>query len=337
MFNFIIFLIYFYYANFIKLSLLLAKFFKIRLIYTNHYGYGDFVLFCNYFRNKVNSKNKIFCFSNLQYKIARFFFKDKFIYKSLILMPEILNESHLGINFLNHIKNFNPRNPVKKASDGKYFTISHLSHATKESMGFIHNRIRQNTISNKVRQVCKKKTICLYIKTFNYKKNNHLNFQTRQTRNLKKIYDLIYLINKKKINLIILGNNKDQFIKSLPKKISQDLKYVYLFKDISKDYSIADQAYVGKNSYGYIGSGSGANVFFNLLNKKLIYIDAVLSPTDKYWKKTITFIYKKVKNIKNNKVRIMKWEFYDEKKFKIIENRFCDIKKSINKKLRIQI
>ena len=54
-----------------------------------------------------NSKNKIFCFSNLQYKIARFFFKDKFIYKSLILMPEILNETHLGIN-LNHIKNFNP-------------------------------------------------------------------------------------------------------------------------------------------------------------------------------------------------------------------------------------
>ena len=32
----------------------------------------------------------------------------------------------------------------------------------------------------------------------------------------------------------------------------------------------------------------------------------------------------------------MKWEFYDEKKFKIIENR-QDIKKSINKKLRIQI
>ena len=27
------------------------------------------------------------------------FFKDKFIYKSLILMPEILNETHLGINF----------------------------------------------------------------------------------------------------------------------------------------------------------------------------------------------------------------------------------------------
>ena len=46
---------------------------------------------------------------------------------------------------------------------------------------------------------------------------------------------------------------------------------------------------------------------------------------------------KKIKNIKNNKVRIMKWEFYDEKKFKIIENSFCDIKKSINKKLRIQI
>ena len=153
MFKYLKLLVYFFFSKIVSLSLLLSKIYKINLLYTSHYGYGDYVMFCNFIRKKVNQNNKIFCFSKLQYKTAKFFLKDEHIYKSLILLPELLSETHFGYNYLAYIKNFLPTNPVVKAKDGKYIQLSHLSLGTKETIEFIDKQLKKNKFSKKLKHI----------------------------------------------------------------------------------------------------------------------------------------------------------------------------------------
>lgn len=335
MFNLLKFFIYYIYSKIIILSLIIAKIKGNKPVYTSSFGFGDNVVFNIFAKNKI-TKNKIFCFSKTQYEVANFFYNKKYIYRSIILLPKALSESHIGYNFLVKSKFFKSLFLKRKACDGKLIPISFYFQGNYQIKKFIINRLKQKKISENLKKILKKKTMTLFVKNFSLKKKNHINFQVRQTRNLEKIYALINYILKKKINLIILGNNKDHFIKILEnnKKITKK-KNLYLFKNISKDYSIQDQAYLALKSIGWVGSGSGANAFFGLLNKKLLYIDWIIQLSDKYMK-NIKYIYKKIYNKKLKITYKMNWyDKYDAKNEIIIENNFQEIKKNLKKYFKL--
>lgn len=331
-YNFVKNLVYFTFSKIIILSLLLAKIQKYKLIYTSSYGFGDNVIF-NIFARKKIEKNKIFCYSKTQYEISNFFYDKKNIFKSIILLPKILNETHIAYNYLENSNFFKPIFIKRMASDGKYLPISFLYHGNIKIKKFIISKLKKKEISKDLERVLKKKTITLFIKNFSLNRNNHINFQVRQTRDLKKIYKLINYILKKKINIIILGNNKDHFIKILEKKmVVKNKKNLYLFKNLSKKYSIQDQIYLALKSIGCVGSGSGANSLFGILKNKQLYIDWITQNHDKYWKKRITFMYKRIYNKKTEKTYRMSWyKKYDPSYETIIENNFEEIKKKFNK------
>jgi hypothetical protein len=330
------FIIYFFFFKIVIYSIFFLKLKKKNVLYTNHFGFGDFLFFCVHIRKRINSNNKIFCFSKLQYEIANFFFEQKYIAKSFILAPRFISDSHLGYNFLDKQKIFIPTNPKRFAPDNRKVPISDFYKGTRSSIKFIKLKINARKISTRIVDVLKKPTISLFIKNFSKYKNNHINFQVRQTRDLIKIQRIIYFLNQKNFNVIILGTEKDHFIQLFSKKIyknKQILKNIFLFKDLSDNYSISDQAYVALNSIGYIGSASGAMGFFGLLNKKTILIDAVFYYADKYWKDFI-FLYKKIYNKKNKTLKKFIWKkYYDPSSYKIVEVNFKDIKNVLVKKI----
>ena len=107
----------------------------------------------------------------------------------------------------------------------------------------------------------------------------------RHTRDLEKIFKLFFFLKKKKINILLLGNNRDHFIQIvrtfLKKEIFSNVNFLI---DLSKNYSINDQAYAADNSIGYLGSSSGGNIMSLILKKKMIIIDSPYWYADKYWK-----------------------------------------------------
>jgi hypothetical protein len=330
------FIIYFFFCKIVTYSIFFLKL-KKNILYTSHFGFGDFLFFCVNIRKKINSNNKIFCFSKLQYEIANFFFDQHNIAKSFILAPRFISEHILGSNFLDKQKIFTPTNPKRLAPDKKKVPISDYYRGTRSSIKFITSKVNERKISKRIIDVLKKPTITLFIKNFSMYKNNHINFQVRQTRDLNKIKRIIYFLNKKKINVIILGTEKDHFIKLFSKKIYKNkkeiLRNVFLFNDLSDNYSVSDQCYVAINSIGYIGSASGANGFFGLLNKKTILIDTVYYYSDKYWKDNF-YLYKKIYNKKNKTFKNFIWKkYYDPSTYKIVEVNFKDIKNALVKKI----
>ena len=74
-------------------------------------------------------------------------------------------------------------------------------------------------------------------------------------------------------------------------------KNVYLFKDLTDNNSIADQAYLAKNSLGFIGNMSGPTSLFGVLNKDGIILDAVWFYSDNLFKKFFIYVQKYITSI----------------------------------------
>lgn len=306
---------------------------KLKLIFTFNYGFGDYLFFCSRLILKLNEKRKIYCFSRTQYETARFFFNKRQIVKQLIVLPKRLSETHLGYAFLKKTNLYKPLR-IKNEHFQKVDLSWHYM-GNKKIINYIKSKISKKKFSKEIINFTKKKYICLFIKNFSLEnKNNDLFFQIRQTRNLDKIYKLIKFLNKKKINILILGTERDHFIKLLPEKIKK-LDNICLFKDLSKNYSIEDQAIVAFKSKGYIGSNSGANGFFGLLLKKHLIIDDAIYPTHKNWQ-NFNFLYKRIYNKKTKKIELLNREKllnnnkytlnYKTSDYQIIENSYSQIK-----------
>lgn len=323
------FVLYFFFSKVIFISLVYFKLKKIKLFYTDHAGFGDHLFYCVEIRKKLTVDQKIFCYSKLQLEVAEFFFDKKYISKSFILMPKLMSESHLVYRFLSKKKFFNPTN-LFRLKDNKKIPISDYYSGNDETIKYIHNKIDKSKISNSLVKIFNKPTICIYIKNFSLQKNNHINFQVRQTRDLNKILDILKFLNVHDYNIIILGKEKDHFIKLLPNNIKNgNEKNIFLLKNISRNYSIADQAYVAKNAVGFLGSASGAMGFFGILNKRVILIDAVSYYADKYWK-NFTFLYKKAKNKIKNEEEIFVWKkYYDPNNYEIVETTYDEIEEIV--------
>jgi hypothetical protein len=332
--NYIKFLIYFLFSKIILLSIYVSRLKKINLLHTSHFGFGDYLFFCVEIREKLDSKTKIFCFSKLQNEIASFFFDKKYIVNSYFLMPKFMSESRIGYQLLSKNINFKPTNLKRITPDNSKIPISDWYEGTKDSIEFIKQKIDNSRISKALVEVFKKPTLCFFIKNFSKNKNNHLNFQVRQTRNLDKINELLKFLDKQKINILVLGTQKDHFIQILENDMkTKNYNNIYLFKNLSEEFSIADQAFSAYNSIGYVGSSTGTMGFFGLLDKKVVVVDAVSYYADKYWS-NFTFLYKKILNKKNEALGVFIWKkYYDPKENKIIENSYEDIKIAIEKKL----
>lgn len=172
------------------------------------------------------------------------------------------------------------------------------------------------------------------LKIFQNIKNNHINFQVRQTRDLDKINKLLNYLDRQKINILILGTKKDHFIQILKEDVKKEkFNNVYFFKDLSENFSIGDQAFSAFNSIGYVGSLTGTMGFFGLLNKQAVLINVASYYADKYWD-NFTFLYKKIFNKNTKLTQNFKWkEHYDSKENEIIENTYDEIKLIVEKKI----
>ena len=115
---------------------------------------------------------------------------------------------------------------------------------------------------------------------------------------------------------------------------------MWIFCELSKNYSIEDQAYIAFRSMGIIGSNSGANGFFGLFLKKHLIIDDAIYPTHKKWQ-NLFFFTKIFKYQKTKKKEILNREkVLDENKYiinyksndyQIIENNYSQIKNKVLK------
>jgi len=73
-------------------------------------------------------------------------------------------------------------------------------------------------------------------------------------------------------------------------------------------------------------------VFFDILKKKVLLIDFMYMENLKFWKKNRNYLFKKALNKETNKAEIFNYyKRYDANKYKIIENNFEEIIKSIKK------
>jgi hypothetical protein len=331
--------IYWVFYKLIILEIILrSKFYlKAKLLYSGWvrgFGFGDHIAFCLNIKKKVKKNAWLFCYSNQQFENALFFYDKKLIIKAFFAIPKFLNENHLGNKYLYNDIFFKPQ---KIKSPHNNNIENNLFYGTKPQIEFIKTRLKKFKISSKLKNILKKKTIVIGIKNFSLKKkvNSNVNFQKRQTRDLKKIFKLLKNISKKNINIIILGTASEHFIKIyINKKIL--VKNIYLFKDLSDNYSIADQVFLAQNAYGYFGNGYGAMIFFDILVKKILLIDYVWDDANNLCKKNRLHLYKKIINKKNMRIEICNlFKTYNNKDHKILENTYGEIYKNFKNKFNV--
>jgi hypothetical protein len=331
--------IYWFFSQLIIFEIILrSKFYpNTKLLYSGWlrgFGFGDHIAFCVNIKEKIKINERLFCYSNQQFENALFFFDKKLIIKSFFAIPKFLNESHLGNKYLYNNNFFKPKK-LKSPHNNKIEL--NLCYGTKPQIEFIKSRLKKFTISTKLKNILNKKTIVIGIKNFSLKKkiNNNVNFQKRQTRDLKKIFKLLKKISSANINIILLGKASEHFIKIfINKKIP--VKNIYLFKDLSKNYSISDQVYLAQNAYGYFGNGYGAMVFFDILVKKILLIDYVWVDVNNLYKKNRLHLYKKIINKKNKRIEICDLvKSYNNKDHKILENTYEQIYKNFKIKFKV--
>ncbi len=331
----IIHIIYFFFSKLIILELKFRKLFFLNenLLYTKSFGFGDYVVFCLHIKDKLNLNNKILCFSKTQKETAEFFFKKEFIISTLFLIPEFLNETYIGDNFLVKSNIFNPvnlKNPINKK-----VPISNLFYSNKIQLKYIINKIKTFPISEKIKNIFKKKTITIFIKHYT-KSVITSSYGRRQTKNLNKVYKLIEVIIKKNFNILILGKDFDEFTNlAFEKYYNKHSDKIYFFKNLSDNYSIAEQAFIALNSRGYIGSQTGANSFFLIMNKKVFIFDGCKDKYNHLWKNNI-YLYKRIKLNKDLKYHDLEFtkEYTRYQLMTVKENSFIEIKKKLTNFLK---
>jgi 1-acyl-sn-glycerol-3-phosphate acyltransferase len=57
--NILKFIIYFFFFKIVIYSIFFLKLKKQNILYTNHFGFGDFLFFCVHIRKRINSNNNI--------------------------------------------------------------------------------------------------------------------------------------------------------------------------------------------------------------------------------------------------------------------------------------
>ena len=281
--------------------------------YFNHFGFGDTIFFYLLFKiKKIKYKKKIFCFTQNQLNIAKFFFRKRYIKKSKILLPDFFANKFLSEKLIKY-KNFNP------------YKINNFEYSITQSLkikNICEGSIKNYLVSRNILNYTKKKYVCLFVKHYHFNEKK-ITPSIRNTSNLNKIEKLILYLQKKGFVIIVLGKNSDKFQNYLKRKI-KDTNLIYL-NELSKDYSIHDQFYLAKKCSFYLGSASGASIPYFLLEKKIIHFDTTKHQYDSR-AKNIQWLYKRIK-IKNRFyiLNTNSLKFNKKKSLQLKENSYDEI------------
>jgi hypothetical protein len=316
--------IYIFYTNIININLyLIKKITKKKYIYSDEISFGaTFAYYIENFSKIIQNNIKILVFSQLEMKIAEFFFKKKFIANLFILIPHFIPVYRINVL-------------LKKK---KYYEPNIFFKLDFPKIGLLPNKHKKllikllkkniNYISPGLKKLHNKKFIIMFVKHYNNTNVVTYTSEIRQTVDFKKIYKTIEFFEKKNIKVIILGNNSDKSIPILRKKYLNNSNVQFFF-DLSLNQSMTDQLYIHYYSLLSIGSDSGVFIMSMYLKKKIILFDSFIGETFKFYKKNknIIVLLKKIKIKK--KIRSLKEDDYLLKtKSKPIETSYNEIIKA---------
>jgi len=313
-------LIYAFFNYLIKINLSLIKNKVVSNFAFSKYAFGDIfaALIQNY--NKIqNSKLKILVYSDFEEKLARLFFQKDKIKKTFFYLPEWVPIYSLKQN-LKNLQILNRSYKKNITSNEKKILIKILN----ENL---------NWVSPKIKKLQNQKYVLLLVKHYNHDTNNLNSPFHRQTSDLEKVFKIINFLLKKKLKIILLGNNKDYYLKKV-KKFSKNKNILY-FNELSINTSLIDQLFLHYNCKFSIGTDCGAFIMSIFLKKKIIFFDALLNNEGLNRLKNVYFLYKNIHYkgkiyYLTDKYRINK-NFIIKNNYSIVENSYHDIKKAINK------
>jgi len=337
----IIELISYVFASCVDLNIFyLKKIYKNKLVTLNNISFGDSWRFYIDKYNEINNSNKkIIIFSINDERVVEFFFQKKNYIKILIPIP--LRLSWVVAPRLRKFKNF--KSVALVTAELNNYNYS------ENQRKLINYKLKKKKISEEVKQLRNSNYITFFIKHYNSNPKDLRGSSPRQTSNVKKIFEILKFLINKDLKILVLGNDLDKgtsLIKRLVKK-KQKEKIIF-FKEISENYSLADQIFAIQNSVGYIGSASAPAEIALKLKKKVLIFDRIYDDTSHYkllkkgdiekiyYNKTfknLKILYKYIQ-IKNNRPKILKSTTIDrinDKNFNIFENNSTEIKLNIQK------
>ena len=328
-------------AKFVDLNIsYLKKINKNKLIAIDNFSFGDsWRFYIDKYYEIQNSDRKIIIFSINDERVVEFFFQKKDYSKILILIP--LKLSWIIIESLNKFKNF--RSITSTHSRLKSY------HFTKNQKKLIDYKLKKKKIYKKIKQLKKDNYITFFLKHYNDNSEDLSGSRSRQTSDLKKIFEIFQYLISQKLKILILGNDLDLGTLLIKKLIKKKFKNkIIFFKEFSEKFSLADQIFAIKNSIGYVGSSASPSDVALSLNKKVLVFDRIYHDyrhpgllkkgniEEIYYdkkNKNLKMLYKRIQ-IKKSKPQILKYTTQvklTNKKFIIIENNSKEIISNIKK------
>ena len=202
------------------------KFRNKKYIYPPFNSFGDLVEFyLVYYKKIISSKKKLLIFSNVDQRIANFFFKEKKIQKSFFFLKNISSYSIFSKLFVE--KNRKNIFPIFRWENNKD-RIKYLMKTKKQNVykNLFIQKLENKTISSKLKRISKKKYITFFWKYYNDNSNDLSGSCSRQTTNINKILSLLNFL-KKKFNIIIVGEKIDKGKRILKKKLKPNKKFSF--------------------------------------------------------------------------------------------------------------
>lgn len=316
------------YAYLINLWLFLVNTFSNnKYVYPKFISFGDtYMFYLFHYSEIIKDKNKkVILFGRTDGQFIKLIFnKKKYITNPFYLfnfLPD--HEIHFA---LRKMKSFKPT-----ISD---YTRVRNKDSIKNLININFNK--KKIVSKDLTEFTDTSYFLLFIKFYDENYNNLKGSNTRQTSDLKKVYNLMQFLLDHNMKILVMGNRFDRSVPKIKEfNFNDKNKDVQFFGELSKNYSLFDQLHSINNSIGFIGNGCGFTEPVYFQKKKLVIFDYPFDPIrdprhNLQFKK---FLYKNV--LINGKTFVLdlplieKINKNDNYKYKIIDTPLDIIKKEI--------
>ena len=320
----------FLYSHFINIWLLLLNFFSNnKYVYPEFVSFGDtYMFYLFHYSEIIKDKNKkLILFGRTDSQFIKLIFnKKKYITSPFYLfnfLPD--HEIHFA---LRKMKSFKPT-----ISD---YTKVRNKDSIKNLININFNK--KKTVSEGLIEFTNAPYFLLFIKFYNENYNDLRGSNSRQTSDLKKVYNLMQFLLDHSMKILVMGNHFDRSVPKIKEFNFYDKnKDVKFFGELSKNYSLYDQLHAVNNSNGFIGNGCGFTEPVYFQKKKLVIFDFPFDPIrdPRHNLKFKKFLYKNV--IIDGKIMLLdlplieKINKNDSYTYKVIDTPLDIIKKEIKK------